>query len=155
VRLGDDLARRLEPVSVFCNHERASSAISWVPATIAISAVYRADDGHRFYREVRAFDGRTPLVIGKRGLEPADWASNFEGLVESDDPPLAAIPGGGWMVKHRGDDGTEWVSPVLAWTIDRYGRCTPVCTDGEGFAEPDPLSASVFFHADERETPAA
>ncbi|NEE12011.1 hypothetical protein G3M58_36835 [Streptomyces sp. SID7499] len=67
-----------------------------------------------------------------------------------ENPVVAAIPGGGWLIDHKEDDGTVTTSPVLAWMFYADGTCKPVDVDGTGWCD-DPTSDSNFvgvYHPD-------
>ncbi|MBD9703402.1 hypothetical protein IHE56_15190 [Streptomyces sp. ID01-12c] len=71
-------------------------------------------------------------------------------------PVVAAIPGGGWRIQHRDDDGTTLDSPVLAWIFYVDGTCKPVDIDPTGWCD-NPLTDSNFvrvYHPDEEQQPA-
>lgn len=68
-------------------------------------------------------------------------------------PVVAAIPGGGWRIEYKDDDGTPLISPVLAWAIHADGTCKPIDVDPSGWCD-DPLTAANFirvYHPDEEE----
>jgi hypothetical protein len=83
-------------------------------------------------------------VIGERGLEPADFASNFDCLVEGNAPAIAAVAGGGFMGEHIDDDGTRWTERVVAWAIDQHGFGSPIFTDTEGLAQTESPGARIY-----------
>lgn len=46
---------------------------------------------------------------------------------------IAFIPGDGWMVTHRDNDGV-WSQRVVAWAFDKHGEGHPITTTDDGEA---------------------
>jgi hypothetical protein len=126
-----------------------------IPAT-NIVALYGSDTDvdQLWSRPVIAFDddGR-PLVLGERGLVPAESLDGFHSLATTVDHTV--IPGAGWIAALSLDDDEEVDDPqrflhvpVVAWLIDDDGDGVPVV------ARPDGTTAAwdgPIFHPDEVE----
>lgn len=68
-------------------------------------------------------------------------------------PVVAAVPGGGWRVQHRDDDGATLDHPLLAWIFYADGTCKPVDVDPTAWCD-DPTSDANFvrvYHPDEEQ----
>jgi hypothetical protein len=126
-----------------------------IPAT-DIVAIYGSDtdDDPLWSRPVVAFDdhGR-PLVLGDRGLVPAESLGGFQSLAKS--VRHTVIPGAGWIAALALDDDDLGDArhvvhvPVVAWLIDEDGDGVPLVarSDGTTGAWDGPV-----FHPDQVET---
>jgi hypothetical protein len=56
---------------------------------------------------------------------------------------VAALPGAGWQALYRAEDGTSFVSPVLAWLVFSDGTIEPVDMGTDGYSE-DPRESTSF-----------
>lgn len=113
-----------------------------IPAQHPYEANYKQEvDGRAVYRRkpVIAWDdeGQALVVDERRGrLVPADKGGRtFTGLSEGGHPVVAAIPGGGWSVRFKNEDGTFTVDPLVAWTVRSDGTLTPIDTDTSGVCD--------------------
>jgi hypothetical protein len=122
-----------------------------IPATRPYAAAYRhtGKDGkaHYTHKPVIAWDdeGRALVCDDKTGrLVPVDHYTNFANVEEDGEIRyVAAIPGGGWRLAWKNDDGPELIEPVLAWVIGAEGEARALTVDKECWAEMvDPLSDS-------------
>lgn len=86
-------------------------------------------------------------------LKAARTLPGFTTVEPADEPLVAVVPGGGWMMRLTWDDGTTSVVPVLAWGIDRHGLGEAIAVDADGVVEPVRVSASAsaYFHPDQSE----
>ncbi|MFF4347560.1 hypothetical protein [Streptomyces sp. NPDC001530] len=81
-------------------------------------------------------DGAAMVADMETGrLRDADTWSNFAGLRKADTPLVGVIPGDGWRAEIRTDAGDTDFRPILAWTLDAEGTCTPLVADSDGYAE--------------------
>jgi hypothetical protein len=112
-----------------------------IPATARYEARYRHENnGHAYFttKPVVAWgdDGAALVADMKTGrLRDADSWSNFAGLAKGDVPLVGAIAGAGWRAETRTDTGDTDSRPILAWTLDVEGTCTPLVADADGYAE--------------------
>jgi hypothetical protein len=100
-------------------------------------------DGKTYYfesEEVVAWneDGE-PLVLDeridhRRQLRTGSRAPNYVGVVHAAEGgrTVQLIPGNGWMVEHKEEDGTRRGEPILAWALDVNGWVSPLTTDSDG-----------------------
>ncbi|MEU4964178.1 hypothetical protein [Streptomyces smyrnaeus] len=58
-------------------------------------------------------------------------------------PVVAALPGGGWRARFKGDDGSPLVWPITCWLIKADGSVVPIDVDCYGIAG-DPTESSNF-----------
>ena len=79
-------------------------------------------------------EGR-PLVAGKYGLVPAHELGSVKHIRQDDAPVVAAVPGGGWLIDCKDDDGNTWTTPILAWTIRADGNAVPLTADSDGVTD--------------------
>ncbi|WAE70649.1 hypothetical protein OUQ49_33345 (plasmid) [Streptomyces cavourensis] len=113
-----------------------------IPAQHPYRARYEQEEGGRtVYRSkpVIAWDDEgQALVVDERSgrLVPANNGRTFTGLSEGGHPVVGAIPGGGWSVRFKNDDGTFTEDPLVAWTVRSDGTLTPIDTDSEGECQP-------------------
>jgi hypothetical protein len=128
-----------------------------IPATARYDASYRHEtDGrpHFTTKPVIAWgdDGAALVADMKTGrLRDADSWSNFAGLRKADVPVVGVIPGEGWRAEAKTDTGDTDSRPILAWTLDAEGACTPLVADSDGYTE-DATGGENFIrihHADE------
>jgi len=97
-------------------------------------------------------DEGEPLVVGRRGLVPAWDLGGISRLVTEEAPAVGAVPGGGWMIDCKDDEGGSWTLPILAWTIHANGTASPLTTDADGVATDatEGLASYRIYHPDER-----
>jgi len=125
-----------------------------IPAT-NILAIYGSDtpDDPLWSRPVVAFDDAGhPLVLGERGLVPAESIAGFQSLAKAVNHTV--IPGAGWIAAlplddESVEDATRFLHvPVVAWLIDEDGDGVPLVarSDGTTAAWEGPL-----FHPDQVE----
>lgn len=103
----------------------------------------------RFKKHLNANDGTTttyydtkpviawdedghPLVVGERQLVRASNLPGFMDIDEYESVFMSAIPGGGWQIAWKQDDGTEFIDPVLAWVVDHHGQAKAMSADSTG-----------------------
>lgn len=55
--------------------------------------------------------------------------------VEDSETFVAFIPGGGWMIERKNEDGTVFIEPVVGWGMTTDGAVYAVDTDGLGQTE--------------------
>ncbi|MFD4524860.1 hypothetical protein ACFWP7_13230 [Streptomyces sp. NPDC058470] len=81
-------------------------------------------------------DGAALVADMKTGrLRDADGWANFAGLRKADVPIIGVIPGEGWRAEVKTDTGDTDSRPILAWTLDAEGTCTPLVADSDGYTE--------------------
>jgi hypothetical protein len=112
-----------------------------IPAADRYEASYRHENDGRAHfttKPVIAWgdDGAALVADMKTGrLRDADSWSNFAGLTKADVPLIGAVPGGEWRAETRTDSGDTGSRPILAWTLDAEGTCTPLVADSDGYTE--------------------
>lgn len=130
-----------------------------IPATTPYEVYYKGTDNEgKPYTwpgpQVIAWDDDgAPLVIPDshkqaRRLQRATDYGNFSHVAPADSPTVAALPGGGWRVEYKNDDGTLWSAPLVAWHIRASGETIPIDCDSTGYAD-NPTDSSNFvriFH---------
>ena len=57
------------------------------------------------------------------------------GLRKADVPIVGVIPGDGWRAEVKTETGDTDSRPILAWTLDAEGTCTPLVADSDGYTE--------------------
>lgn len=96
-------------------------------------------DGRTYWtsKPVIAWDdeGRALISNGRGQLVPAIGYDSFRHVEEDASGYVAAIPGGGWQLAWKQDDGTEFLDPVVAWVINRDGWARAVSVDSNGDSE--------------------
>lgn len=109
-----------------------------------------SSNGRRARRVVAWDDNGTPLVAGRHGLVPAHDLGTVKGIREGDAPVVGAVPGGGWMIECKDDEGNTWTSPILAWSIHADSSATPITSDSDGVATDatEGLAEYRVYHAD-------
>lgn len=55
------------------------------------------------------------------------------GLPLDEERVVQIIPGTGWVVIHKDEDGWEYPWPLVAWGVDVTGNVAPLDTDPNGF----------------------
>jgi hypothetical protein len=97
-------------------------------------------------------DNGEPLVVGRRGLVPAWEIGELARLGSEQAPAVGAVPGGGWMIECKDDDGGSWTLPILAWTIHSDGTASPLTTDADGVSSDatEGLASYRIYHPDEK-----
>lgn len=107
-----------------------------IPATRPYVATYRhiGKNGNTYYtrKPVIAWDddGRALVCDDENTgrLVPADHYTNFAEIQASEETKyVAAIPGGGWRLAWKNEDGSELIEPVLAWIIGADGEGRALC----------------------------
>lgn len=104
----------------------------------------------RHHRIIAWTEEGSPMIAGENGLWCPVDDKEFNGITEDCSehckPAVGVIPGGGWRVKYRSknkyDLDTEYVIPVLYWTIAADGENTAWCqfeTDGSRACPADEL----------------
>jgi hypothetical protein len=112
-----------------------------IPATARYEANYRQENNGRAYfttKPVLAWgdDGAALVADMETGrLRDADSWANFGGLRKADAPIIGVIPGEGWRAEIKTDTGDTDSRPILTWTLDAEGTCTPLVADPDGYAE--------------------
>ncbi|WP_228184054.1 hypothetical protein [Streptomyces anulatus] len=113
-----------------------------IPAQHPYRANYQQEKGGGMVprsKPVIAWDDEgQALVVDERSgrLVPANNGRNFTGLSEGEHPVVGAIPGSGWRVRFKNEDGTFIEDPLVAWTVRSDGTLTPIDTDDNGECQP-------------------
>jgi hypothetical protein len=109
-----------------------------IPAPPGLAARYRYEHKDSpplvVHKPIVAFnDEGDPLVSGDRGLEPADWRSNFDRVVDDPYPRgVAFVAGGGWVVEYLEGDTVIAIEPIVGWLARTDGTVVPMVTDSTG-----------------------
>lgn len=113
-----------------------------IPAQPGTDASFRSEttgpDGKRRYfwthKPVVAWtDDGDALIVGRTDLVRARTRDNFHSLTESHQAAtVGVIPGGGWLVEFTDDDGSTWIEPILAWTVEADGSVKPQAVEVDG-----------------------
>ena len=69
-----------------------------------------------------------------RRLTPANSASNYSHVAQTDGPVIAAVPGSEWQYQCTGE-GWDQPSPILAWLVRADGSVYPVAPDSDGYVD--------------------
>lgn len=127
-----------------------------IPADGSHCVQYERGSGALPRRPVVAWDDEgAPLVVGRRGLVPAFELGAVQRIVRDQHPAVAAVPGGGWLIDCKDDDGITWTLPILAWTVHADGSTTPLTTDADGVTSDatEGLAEYRIYHPDEKLPP--
>lgn len=97
-------------------------------------------------------DEGTPLVAGRTGLVPAWDLGSVKRIVRDVPPAVGAVPGGGWLIDCKDDEGNEWTLPILAWTIHADGSAIPLTADSDGVTSDATagVDSCRIYHPDEK-----
>lgn len=95
-------------------------------------------------------DDGNPLVTGKRGLVPAYEMGTIKYIRRDSSPAVGAVPGGGWLIECKDDEGNTWTTPILAWTVHADGSAQPLTSDRDGITgdATEGLESYRIYHPD-------
>jgi hypothetical protein len=118
-----------------------------IPAIQPYVAHYKHVDNGRTYHSTKPViawdDDGKPLVADDSQLVRASRWTNYDGVMEADAPVIAALPGQGWVVEYKEDDGSTYTNPVLCWLVRSDGSTTPLDSDGTGYCD-EPATVGNF-----------
>jgi hypothetical protein len=127
-----------------------------IPANGAQYVNYTADQGLPGpIRQVLAWDNDGhPMVLGSHGLVRAADLGLIERVRQDQAAVVGAVPGGGWLIKYKDDEGAKHVVPILAWTVHADGSATPLATGQDGLTNDatSGLDDYRIYHPDESYT---
>lgn len=65
-------------------------------------------------------------------------------------PVVAALPGGGWIVEYKQDDGTVQAYPLVCWLVLADGQVIPrdAGTDGDTYDPRELANFQRMYHPD-------